>query len=82
MSDVKTPPRKRRLPPPMKLQFKGGMIVELLEDQRFADDVVIRKGERGQTICPSSQAASWTVLFARVSSKPRVVSEWLIKPAE
>jgi len=69
----------RELPPVYTLQFRGGELVELTKDQRYADQVVIRAGERGKTLHPSSQAASWVVLFPRISSsKPYVVPEWLL----
>lgn len=69
----------RHLPPPYTIEFRGGELVELTKDQRYADQVVIRAGERGKTLHPSSQAASWVVLFPRISSsKPYVVPEWLL----
>ena len=69
----------RDLPPPYTIGFRGGELVELTKDQRYADQVVIRAGERGKTLHPSSQAASWVVLFPRISSsKPYVVPEWLL----
>ncbi len=77
---LKTPQRVRtNLPEPMKLAFAGGMRVELAEDQRYADDLVVRAGERGRTICPSSQAAAWVVHFPRVTRKHRVVPERLLR---
>ncbi|MEZ6186424.1 MAG: hypothetical protein R3F62_15620 [Planctomycetota bacterium] len=76
---VHAPELERELPPPYALRFKGGEAVELTKDQRYADQVVIRAGERGKTLHPSSQAASWVVLFPRISgSKPYVVPEWLL----
>lgn len=69
----------RELPPVMHVAFHGGETVELLKDQKYADRVVVRAGERGKAICPSSQAASWVVLFPRLGSKTRVVPEWLLK---
>ena len=69
----------RDLPKPYSIEFHGGELVELTKDQRYADQVVIRAGERGKTLHPSSQAASWVVLFPRISSsKPYVVPEWLL----
>lgn len=70
------------LPPPMKIAFRGGELVELTKDQHYADLVVIRAGERGKTICPSSQAAHWSVLFPRIGPEPRVVPEWRLRRVE
>jgi hypothetical protein len=72
----------RPLPAPMHLDLGGGEIVELTEDQVFADRVVVRAGERGTALYPSSQAASWVVRFPRVGSKLRVVPERLLRIAE
>jgi hypothetical protein len=78
--ELGTPERARtNLPEPMKLAFAGGMRVELAQDQRYADDLVVRAGERGRTICPSSQAAAWVVHFPRVTKKHRVVPEHLLR---
>lgn len=70
------------LPAPMRIAFKGGELVELTKDQHYADLVVVRAGERGKTICPSSQAAHWVVLFPRIGSETRVVPEWRLRRVE
>jgi hypothetical protein len=72
----------RDLPPPIKIAFGGGDQVTLLEDQLYADKVLVRKGERGRVMYPSSQAASWVVHFPRVGAKYRVVPERLLARAE
>lgn len=71
-------PIEREVPPPMKLAFRGGDQVTLLEDQLYADRVLVRKGERGRVMHPSSQAAAWVVHFPRINAKYRVVSERLL----
>lgn len=70
MSDPATQPlashtegRRRPLPPPMHLDLSGGEAVELAEDQVFADRVVVKAGEKGLALYPSSQAAAWVVRF-------------------
>ena len=68
----------RDLPPPMKSAFHGGERVKLLKDQSCSDRVVIRKGELGTALYPSSQAASWVVHFPRVGAKLRVIPEALL----
>ena len=76
---LRSPGVERDLPEVMHVAFHGGESVELLKDQKYADRVVIRAGEKGKAIAPSSQAASWIVLFPRLGSKTRVVPEWLLK---
>lgn len=76
---LRSPGAQRELPEVMHVAFHGGESVELLQDQKYADRVVIRAGEKGRAIAPSSQAASWVVLFPRLGSKTRVVPEWLLK---
>ncbi len=73
---------ERELPPPMKIAFVGGDQVTLLEDQLYADRVLVRRGERGRVMQPSSQAAAWVVHFPRVGPKYRVVSERLLARAD
>ena len=73
--------RVRELPPVMRIAFEPGQLVELREDQVFSDRVVIRRGERGKTMYPSSQAAAWVVSFPRVGPKLRVIPEHLLQPA-
>lgn len=77
-----SPGTDRDLPPVMKIAFQGGDTVELLKDQFYADRVVVRAGERGKAMQPSSQAASWVVLFPRKGPKTRVVPEWLLRKVE
>ena len=72
-------PVRPELPAPMKIAFRGGELVELTKDQHYADLVVVRAGERGKTICPSSQAAHWVVLFPRIGPETRVVPEWRLR---
>ena len=48
----------RPLPAPMHMRLHGGEIVTLRELQVFADTTVIRPGERGKALYPSSQAAA------------------------
>lgn len=72
----------RDLPHPMKLRLHGGERVRLLETQVYYDKVVIRAGELGRALHPSSQAASWVVHFPRVGPKPRVVPEPLLELVE
>ncbi|MGE0712600.1 MAG: hypothetical protein AB7N76_33370 [Planctomycetota bacterium] len=67
------------LPAPMHMRLHGGEQVELLEDQVFADRVVIRAHERGRALYPSSQAAAWVCQFPRVGSKLRVIPEPLLR---
>ncbi len=74
--------RRRDLPPPMRLDLHGGERVELVDDQVFADRVVVRAGERGIAMYPSSQAASWVVHFDRVGPKLRVIPERLLRVAQ
>ena len=76
---ARSPERQRELPPPMALELQGGEDVKLLEDQVFADKVVIRRGERGRALYPSSQAACWVVHFKRVGPKLRVIPERLLQ---
>lgn len=75
-------PVRPDLPPPMQIAFRGGELVELTKDQHYADLVVVRAGERGKTICPSSQAAHWVVLFPRIGPETRVVPEWRLRRPE
>ena len=63
----------------MAMRLHGGETIELVEDQIYADRVVIRAGERGRALYPSSQAASWVVHFSRVGPKFRVVPEPLLR---
>lgn len=70
---------ERVLPSPMRFDLNGGELVELVEDQVFADRVVVRAGERGVTLFPSSQAAAWVVRFPRVGRKERVIPERLLR---
>jgi hypothetical protein len=67
------------LPAPMRMRLHGGEDIELAEDQIFADKVVVRAGERGRVLYPSSQAASWVVHFSRVGAKLRVLPECLLR---
>lgn len=67
------------LPPVMALDLQGGETIELTEDQVFADRVVVRAGERGRALYPSSQAACWVVHFPRVGSKFRIIPERLLR---
>jgi hypothetical protein len=69
----------RDIPPPMAMNLAAGSRVELVDDQVFADRVVIRRGEGGRILYPSSQAASWVVHFPRVGPKLRVVPEPLLR---
>lgn len=71
--------RGREMPVPMAMRLHGGETVELLEDQVFADKVVIPAGERGVVMHPSSQAAAWVVRFRRVGKKLRVIPEPLLR---
>ncbi|HBP22602.1 MAG TPA: hypothetical protein DEA08_33085 [Planctomycetes bacterium] len=70
------------LPAPMHMRLHGGELVELTEDQVFNDKVVIRAGERGRALQPSSQAAAWVVHFPRVGRKRRVIPEPLLRIVE
>jgi len=86
MSDPVTQPlasvtegRRRPLPPPMSLDLAPGAAVELAEDQVFADRVVVKAGEPGTALYPSSQAAAWVVRFPKVGSKLRVIPERLLR---
>ena len=63
------------------MRLHGGEIVTLREDQIFFDKVVIRAGERGKALYPSSQAAAWVVHFPRVGPKFRVIPEPLLEIA-
>ncbi len=74
-----TQDRPRDLPPPMQMRLHGGESVELIEDQVFADKVVIPAGEKGRVLHPSSQAAAWVVLFPGVGKKRRVIPEPLLR---
>ncbi len=69
----------RTLPAPMAMRLAGGETVTLRQDQIFYDKVVIRAGERGKALYPSSQAASWVVHFPRVGPKFRVIPEPLLE---
>ena len=69
----------RSLPAPLKMRLKGGEIITLREDQIFFDRVVIRSGERGKALYPSSQAAAWVVHFPRVGPTFRVIPEPLLE---
>ena len=71
--------RGRDLPAPMDMRLHGGETVELIEDQVFADKVVIPAGEKGRAMHPSSQAAAWVILFPRVGKKLRVIPEPLLR---
>ena len=68
----------RHLPPPFAVAYHGGETVTLAQDQLYADRVMIRKGERGRVMYPSSQAAAWVVHFPRIGPKYRVVPEPLL----
>ena len=72
------PSLDRALPPPMRIAFGPGDAVQLAEDQRYADRALVRKGERGKVMHPSSQAASWVVWFPMMGPKYRVVPEGLL----
>lgn len=72
-------PLRADLPPVMALELHGGEAIKLKADQVFADRVVIRAGEKGRAMYPSSQAASWVVLFPRVGAKLRVIPEHLLE---
>jgi hypothetical protein len=76
-----TDPHRGDLPPPMRIAFHGGEDVQLLQDQLYADKVLVRRGERGRVMHPSSQAASWVVWFPMVGEKYRVVPERLLQKA-
>lgn len=71
--------RPRDIPSPMAMRLHGGETVELLEDQVFADKVVIPAGEKGLVLHPSSQAAAWVVRFRSVGKKLRVIPEPLLR---
>jgi len=68
----------RALPPVIKTIFRGGEDVQLSADQLYADKVLVRRGERGRIMHPSSQAASWVVWFPMMGEKYRVVPERLL----
>jgi hypothetical protein len=72
----------RDLPDPMHMRLSGGETVRLRETQVFFDKVVIRSGEVGRALYPSSQAAAWVVHFARVGPKFRVIPEPLLEVVE
>ena len=74
-----TPGTPRQVPPPMSIAFHGGEPVKLLEDQLYADKVLVRRGEKGTVLYPSSQAAAWVVRFPRMGAKLRVVPERLLE---
>lgn len=69
----------RPLPPPLRSPFRGGEEVQLLQDQLYADKVLVRRGERGRIMYQSSQAASWVVWFPMMGDKYRVVPEKLLQ---
>lgn len=69
----------RDLPEPMHMRLSGGETVRLRETQVFYDKVVIRSGEVGRALYPSSQAAAWVVHFPRVGPKFRVIPEPLLE---
>ncbi|RMG14886.1 MAG: hypothetical protein D6731_09515 [Planctomycetota bacterium] len=72
--------RRADLPDCMRLRLHGGERVRLLADQVFADKTVVRAGEQGVALYPSSQAASWVVRFTpRLGPKLRVVPERLLE---
>lgn len=75
-------PHRGDLPAPMRIAFHGGEEVQLMQDQLYADKVLVRRGERGRVMHPSSQAASWVVWFPMVGEKYRVVPERLLQKAE
>jgi hypothetical protein len=78
--DYQDPGAARELPQPPHVSFVGGEKVRLKKAQEYADGVVVAAGEVGVTIAPSSQAASWSVNFAKAGrGKPRVVPEWLLE---
>jgi hypothetical protein len=71
------PGTERGLPAPVSIWLQGGERVRLKKTQEYADGVVVREGEIGTTVNPSSQAASWVVSFPKVAgSKLRVVPQW------
>ena len=72
----------RDLPEPMHMRLSGGETVRLRETQIFYDKVVIRSGEVGRALYPSSQAAAWVVHFPRVGPKFRVIPEPLLEVVE
>jgi hypothetical protein len=69
----------RALPPVIKSAFRGGEDVQLGADQLYADKVLVRRGERGRVMFPSSQAASWVIWFPMMGEKYRVVPERLLQ---
>jgi hypothetical protein len=74
------PGKERGLPSPPHVAFTGGEKVRLKKTQEYADGCVVQAGEVGLTMNPSSQAASWSVNFAKAGrGKPRVVPEWLLE---
>jgi hypothetical protein len=79
---AKSEPLDRHVPPPMRIAFAPGDSVQLAEDQRYADKVLVRRGERGKVMHPSSQAASWVVWFPMMGPKHRVVPERLLRPTD
>ena len=74
-------PHRADLPAPMRIAFRGGEEVQLMADQLYADKVLVRRGERGKVMHPSSQAAAWVVWFPMVGEKYRVVPERLLQKA-
>jgi hypothetical protein len=71
------PTKERALPAPVHIWLKGGERVRLKKTQEYADGVVVREGEIGTTVNPSSQAASWVVSFPKAGAgKLRVVPQW------
>ena len=74
------PGTQRGLPAPSVHTLVGGERVRLKRAQTYADGVVIREGEEGVTLNPSSQAAHWCVRFPKAGGgKPRVVPEWQLQ---
>jgi hypothetical protein len=73
---------RKNLPPVIRAVYHGGEKVQLQQDQLYADKVLIRRGETGRIMHPSSQAAAWVVLFPMVGSKLRVVPEHLLARVE
>lgn len=72
----------RPLPAPLSSPFRGGEDVQLMQDQLYADKVLVRRGERGRIMHQSSQAASWVVWFPMMGDKYRVVPEKLLQRLE
>lgn len=72
----------RALPDVLRSPFAGGEDVQLLQDQLYADKVLVRRGERGRIMHQSSQAAAWVVWFPMMGDKYRVVPEKLLQRVE